>query len=79
MHDAHPTPSSADATSADRAVCVARDLDDDRVVFVHRSQLFNPHVATDCGGRRQPLSRPAIGGYIDRALIPAGVPFGHSG
>ena len=27
-------------------------------------------MATDCGGRRRPLYRPAIGGYIDRSLIP---------
>jgi len=60
-------------------VCVARDEDDPRSILISIDELHNVHVATDCGGRRQPLTRPTLAGYMDRDLIPPGVPFGHSG
>jgi hypothetical protein len=60
-------------------VCVARDQDDPRAILVPIDELANVHVARDCGGRRQVLARPNLGGYIPPALIPPGAPFGYGG
>ena len=75
----HANGSATTDATPERLVCVARDQDDPRVIYVAATDFHNPHVAIDCGGRRRLLDRPAIGGYMDRSLIPSGVPFGHSG
>ncbi|HWK30107.1 MAG TPA: hypothetical protein VNS09_26285 [Solirubrobacter sp.] len=43
------------------------------------AELANVHVALDTGGRRQPLSRPNLAGYMCPSLIPAGAAFGYTG
>ena len=40
--------------------------------YILPSELHNPHIATDCGGRRQPLERENLAGYMSPLLIPAG-------
>lgn len=79
MRNAHGTPTTVGVATVERMVCVARDQDDPRSIDIPFSAFGNPHVATDCGGRKQRLARPAIGGYMSPLLIPDGAPFGYSG
>ena len=78
MRTAHPNGAHVANATPEGLVCVARDEDDPRSIYIPIDALVNPHVATDCGGRLCPLTRPTLAGYMERDRIPVDMPFGHT-
>lgn len=79
MHARHATGAPIGDAAPSGLVPVARDQDDERVIWIPLDELRNPQVSWVSGGRWEILDRPALAGFMDPELIPPGVPFGYSG